>query len=86
MAAMSGYQRTTGLALFLSLWSFAEGGKLLVVPQDGNHWLSMCVAVEMFGEKRTRRCHDPRNHLAHGNIRVLYNKIASCALHTGIIG
>ncbi|XP_039350115.1 UDP-glucuronosyltransferase 1-6-like isoform X5 [Mauremys reevesii] len=48
---MSGKQGTTGLALFLSLWSFAEGGKLLVVPQDGSHWLSMRVVVEMLGKR-----------------------------------
>ncbi|XP_043361703.1 UDP-glucuronosyltransferase 1A1-like isoform X3 [Dermochelys coriacea] len=48
---MSGKQGTAGLALFLSLWSFAKGGKLLVVPQDGSHWLSMRVAVEMLGKR-----------------------------------
>ncbi|XP_026509750.1 UDP-glucuronosyltransferase 1-1-like isoform X6 [Terrapene carolina triunguis] len=48
---MSRKQGTTGLALFLSLWSFAEGGKLLVVPQDGSHWLSMRVVVEMLGKR-----------------------------------
>uniref|UniRef100_A0A452IEE7 UDP glucuronosyltransferase family 1 member A1 n=1 Tax=Gopherus agassizii TaxID=38772 RepID=A0A452IEE7_9SAUR len=48
---MSGKQGTTGLALFLSWWSFAEGGKLLVVPQDGSHWLSMRVVVEMLRKR-----------------------------------
>ncbi|NXF85917.1 UD11 glucuronosyltransferase, partial [Eubucco bourcierii] len=29
----------------------AEGGKLLVVPQDGSHWLSMRVVLEKLWEK-----------------------------------
>ncbi|NXP05433.1 UD11 glucuronosyltransferase, partial [Thinocorus orbignyianus] len=39
------------LVLFLSFWSLAEGGKLLVVPQDGSHWLSMRVVLEKLQEK-----------------------------------
>ncbi|NWS46880.1 UD11 glucuronosyltransferase, partial [Probosciger aterrimus] len=34
------------LVLLLSFWSLAEGGKLLVMPQDGSHWLSMRVVLE----------------------------------------
>lgn len=34
------------LVLFLLLWTFAEGGKLLVIPIDGSHWLSMRPVVE----------------------------------------
>uniref|UniRef100_A0A8C0IHQ3 UDP-glucuronosyltransferase n=2 Tax=Strigidae TaxID=30459 RepID=A0A8C0IHQ3_BUBBB len=41
-----------GLVLFLSFWSFAEGGKLLVLPQDGSHWLSiMRPVVERLRQK-----------------------------------
>ncbi|XP_065417208.1 UDP-glucuronosyltransferase 1A1-like isoform X1 [Chrysemys picta bellii] len=32
---------TTVLLLFMSLLSFAAAGKLLVMPMDGSHWLSM---------------------------------------------
>ncbi|XP_069472107.1 UDP-glucuronosyltransferase 1A1-like isoform X8 [Ambystoma mexicanum] len=32
--------------LLLNLWSLSQGGKLLVVPQDGSHWLSMRPLVE----------------------------------------
>ncbi|XP_030343148.1 UDP-glucuronosyltransferase 1-1-like isoform X3 [Strigops habroptila] len=45
------YQIYTGLVLFLSFWSLAEGGKLLVMPQDGSHWLSMRVVLEKLWEK-----------------------------------
>lgn len=40
------YQIYKRLVLFLSFWSLAEGGKLLVMPQDGSHWLSMSVVLE----------------------------------------
>ncbi|NXK40968.1 UD11 glucuronosyltransferase, partial [Piprites chloris] len=39
------------LVLFLAFWSVAEGGKLLVVPQDGSHWLSMRMVLEKLWEK-----------------------------------
>ncbi|NXB77515.1 UD16 glucuronosyltransferase, partial [Donacobius atricapilla] len=29
----------------------ADGGKLLVVPQDGSHWLSMSIVLEKLWEK-----------------------------------
>ncbi|KAK2526176.1 UDP-glucuronosyltransferase 1-1 [Columba guinea] len=45
------YQIPNGLVLFLSFWSLAEGGKLLVVPQDGSHWLSMRVVLEKLWER-----------------------------------
>ncbi|XP_010004173.1 PREDICTED: UDP-glucuronosyltransferase 1-1-like [Chaetura pelagica] len=45
------HQIQAGLLLFLSCWSLAEGGKLLVVPQDGSHWLSMRVVLERLWEK-----------------------------------
>ncbi|KFR08237.1 UDP-glucuronosyltransferase 1-1, partial [Opisthocomus hoazin] len=39
------------LVLLPSFWSLAEGGKLLVMPQDGSHWLSMCVVLEKLWER-----------------------------------
>ncbi|NXU47658.1 UD11 glucuronosyltransferase, partial [Turnix velox] len=39
------------LLLLLTIWSVAEGGKLLVVPQDGSHWLSMRVVLEKLSER-----------------------------------
>nr|XP_013803964.1 PREDICTED: UDP-glucuronosyltransferase 1-1-like isoform X2 [Apteryx mantelli mantelli] len=45
------YQINAGLVLLLSFWSLAEAGKLLVVPQDGSHWLSMRVVVEKLWER-----------------------------------
>ncbi|XP_045650182.1 UDP-glucuronosyltransferase 1A3-like [Ursus americanus] len=36
----------TGLLLFLCVGPWAEGGKVLVVPMDGSHWLSMKEAVQ----------------------------------------
>ncbi|NXA41788.1 UD11 glucuronosyltransferase, partial [Eudromia elegans] len=45
------YQINAGLVLLLSFWSVAEAGKLLVVPQDGSHWLSMRVVVEKLWER-----------------------------------
>ncbi|XP_041119748.1 UDP-glucuronosyltransferase 1-2-like [Polyodon spathula] len=40
-----------GLLLLLAvLWS-AEGGKLLVVPMDGSHWLSMKILAEELGQR-----------------------------------
>ncbi|PKU28148.1 udp-glucuronosyltransferase 1- hypothetical protein [Limosa lapponica baueri] len=45
------HQTYAGLVLFLSFWSLAEGGKLLVVPQDGSHWLSMRVVLEELWER-----------------------------------
>ncbi|KFV62648.1 UDP-glucuronosyltransferase 1-1, partial [Dryobates pubescens] len=37
--------------LLLSFWSLAQGGKLLVVPQDGSHWLSMRMVLEKLWER-----------------------------------
>ncbi|XP_044287743.1 UDP-glucuronosyltransferase 1A1-like isoform X3 [Varanus komodoensis] len=42
----SSRQAALGLNVLFLLWHFAESGKLLVVPQDGSHWLSMEVVVE----------------------------------------
>ncbi|NXC31200.1 UD16 glucuronosyltransferase, partial [Campylorhamphus procurvoides] len=40
------------LFLLLALsFSFAEGGKILVIPQDGSHWLSMRPVVEKLQQK-----------------------------------
>lgn len=51
MAVMWRYQMYTGLVHLLSFWSLAEGGKLLAVPQDGSHWLSMRVVLEKLWER-----------------------------------
>uniref|UniRef100_A0A8C3N3W0 UDP-glucuronosyltransferase n=1 Tax=Geospiza parvula TaxID=87175 RepID=A0A8C3N3W0_GEOPR len=45
------HQVHAGLVLFLAFWSLADGGKLLVVPQDGSHWLSMRMVLEKLWEK-----------------------------------
>ncbi|KAM9009848.1 UDP-glucuronosyltransferase 1A1-like isoform 1-T1 [Ara ararauna] len=45
------YQIYMGLVLFLSFGSLAEGGKLLVIPQDGSHWLSMRMVLEKLWER-----------------------------------
>ncbi|NWR95643.1 UD11 glucuronosyltransferase, partial [Furnarius figulus] len=40
------------LFLLLTLsFAFAEGGKILVIPQDGSHWLSMRPVVEKLQQK-----------------------------------
>ncbi|NXN18043.1 UD11 glucuronosyltransferase, partial [Indicator maculatus] len=45
------YQIHPGLVLLLSFWSLAQGEKLLVVPQDGSHWLSMRMVLEKLWER-----------------------------------
>ncbi|NXN35790.1 UD16 glucuronosyltransferase, partial [Rhinoptilus africanus] len=40
------YQLTGILLLVASSLIFAEGGKILVIPHDGSHWLSMRPVVE----------------------------------------
>ncbi|XP_015723212.1 UDP-glucuronosyltransferase 1-1-like isoform X18 [Coturnix japonica] len=37
---------TSWAVIFLLLRNFSEGGKLLVIPIDGSHWLSMRLVVE----------------------------------------
>ncbi|XP_009708312.1 PREDICTED: UDP-glucuronosyltransferase 1-1 [Cariama cristata] len=39
------------VAFFLLPWTFSEGGKLLVVPIDGSHWLSMRLVVEQLRQR-----------------------------------
>ncbi|NXA70891.1 UD11 glucuronosyltransferase, partial [Mohoua ochrocephala] len=39
------------VVLLLSLLGLAAAGKLLVVPVDGSHWLSMREVVEILGQK-----------------------------------
>nr|KAF6495697.1 hypothetical protein HJG63_010098 [Rousettus aegyptiacus] len=39
-------QMLAGLLLFLCVGPWAEGGKVLVVPMEGSHWLSMQKAVK----------------------------------------
>ncbi|KAM4836415.1 UDP-glucuronosyltransferase 1A6-like isoform 3-T3 [Thomomys bottae] len=40
------FQRVRAGLVFLTLWGTILGGKVLVVPQDGSHWLSMNDIVE----------------------------------------
>ncbi|NXR15223.1 UD11 glucuronosyltransferase, partial [Semnornis frantzii] len=44
-------QATVTLALFSSIFSLAAGGKLLVVPVDGSHWLSMREVLDRLSQK-----------------------------------
>ncbi|XP_021044742.1 UDP-glucuronosyltransferase 1-6-like, partial [Mus pahari] len=44
-------QRLPAGFLFLVLWGSVLGDKLLVVPQDGSHWLSMKEIVEHLSER-----------------------------------
>ncbi|NWS87475.1 UD11 glucuronosyltransferase, partial [Toxostoma redivivum] len=39
------------VVLFLSLLGLAAAGKLLVVPVDGSHWLSMREVVDILGQR-----------------------------------
>ncbi|TFJ99406.1 protein FAM189B [Platysternon megacephalum] len=45
------YQFASGFLLLLTSYNFAESGKVVVIPQDGSHWLSMRAVVEKLGEK-----------------------------------
>ncbi|NWW38625.1 UD16 glucuronosyltransferase, partial [Panurus biarmicus] len=46
------FYRGTWIFLLLTLsLTLAEGGKILVVPQDGSHWLSMRPVVEKLQQK-----------------------------------
>ncbi|XP_061463767.1 UDP-glucuronosyltransferase 1A1-like isoform X1 [Rhineura floridana] len=47
----SSLQGGTGIVFLFCWWHCAESGKLLVVPQDGSHWLSMQVVVEKLVQK-----------------------------------
>ncbi|XP_063198256.1 UDP-glucuronosyltransferase 1A1-like [Chroicocephalus ridibundus] len=42
---------STRVLVFLSLFCFADGGKLLVVPMDGSHWLSMHSVLAALSQK-----------------------------------
>ncbi|NXY46036.1 UD11 glucuronosyltransferase, partial [Ceuthmochares aereus] len=39
------------VVFFSLLWTFSEGGKLLVIPIDGSHWLSMRPIVEQLRQR-----------------------------------
>ncbi|NWV70860.1 UD16 glucuronosyltransferase, partial [Malurus elegans] len=45
------YQGTWIFLLLTSSLILAEGGKILVIPQDGSHWLSMRPVVEKLQQK-----------------------------------
>ncbi|XP_043380891.1 UDP-glucuronosyltransferase 1-6-like [Chelonia mydas] len=45
------YQFAAGFFLFLVSLGFVEGERLLVIPQDGSHWLSMHAVVKKLSEK-----------------------------------
>ncbi|KAM7154222.1 UDP-glucuronosyltransferase 1A6-like isoform 1-T1 [Macrochelys suwanniensis] len=45
------YSFAAGIFLFLLSLGFVEGGRLLVIPQEGSHWLSMRAIVEKLSEK-----------------------------------
>uniref|UniRef100_A0A6J0UP65 UDP-glucuronosyltransferase n=1 Tax=Pogona vitticeps TaxID=103695 RepID=A0A6J0UP65_9SAUR len=47
----SGCQAAVGLIFLFSLCRVAESEKLLVMPQDGSHWLSMQVVLEKLAER-----------------------------------
>lgn len=44
-------QRASAWVLILALWGTVVGDRLLVVPQDGSHWLSMQDIVEALGAR-----------------------------------
>ncbi|XP_062044152.1 UDP-glucuronosyltransferase 1-6-like [Lepus europaeus] len=44
-------QRASAGVLFVALWGTVVGDRLLVVPQDGSHWLSMRDIVEALGAR-----------------------------------
>uniref|UniRef100_A0A5F9CRY6 UDP-glucuronosyltransferase n=1 Tax=Oryctolagus cuniculus TaxID=9986 RepID=A0A5F9CRY6_RABIT len=46
---LSAAQRASAGVLFVALWGTVVGDRLLVVPQDGSHWLSMQDIVEALG-------------------------------------
>ncbi|KAM9630886.1 UDP-glucuronosyltransferase 1A1-like isoform 5-T5 [Morphnus guianensis] len=45
------YLISVGVLVFLSLFCLANGGKLLVVPMDGSHWLSMRSLLAALSQK-----------------------------------
>ncbi|NXK40971.1 UD16 glucuronosyltransferase, partial [Piprites chloris] len=45
------YGRASLLLLLTSAFLLAEGGRILVIPQDGSHWLSMRPVVEKLQQK-----------------------------------
>lgn len=45
------FQRISAGVFFLALWGMVVGDKLLVIPQDGSHWLSMKDIVEVLSDR-----------------------------------
>uniref|UniRef100_A0A8C8RLW3 UDP-glucuronosyltransferase n=1 Tax=Pelusios castaneus TaxID=367368 RepID=A0A8C8RLW3_9SAUR len=71
------------LLLFLPFWSLSEGGKLLVIPLDGSHWLSMHPVVEQLWHRgheivvivpEVRVQMQPSEHYTMKTYAVLYTK------------
>ncbi|XP_012415047.1 UDP-glucuronosyltransferase 1-6 [Trichechus manatus latirostris] len=48
---LQAFQRASAGVFLLALWSVIGGEKLLVVPQDGSHWLSMKEIVELLSKR-----------------------------------
>ncbi|KAM9248079.1 UDP-glucuronosyltransferase 1A6-like isoform 4-T4 [Dugong dugon] len=48
---LQAFQRASIGVFLLALWSVIGGEKLLVVPQDGSHWLSMKEIVELLSKR-----------------------------------
>ncbi|XP_062942926.1 UDP-glucuronosyltransferase 1-6-like [Cynocephalus volans] len=51
MACLLGALQRISAGVFLALWGMVVGDKLLVVPQDGSHWLSMKDIVELISDR-----------------------------------
>ncbi|XP_006866827.1 PREDICTED: UDP-glucuronosyltransferase 1-6-like, partial [Chrysochloris asiatica] len=48
---LQAHQRASAGVFLLALWGVVGGGKLLVLPLDGSHWLSMKEVVEHLGKR-----------------------------------
>ncbi|XP_064142594.1 UDP-glucuronosyltransferase 1-6-like [Loxodonta africana] len=48
---LQAFQRASAGVFLLAVWGVTGGEKLLVVPQDGSHWLSMKEIVELLRER-----------------------------------
>ncbi|XP_006893589.1 PREDICTED: UDP-glucuronosyltransferase 1-6 [Elephantulus edwardii] len=48
---LQAFQKASAGLFLLALWGVVGGEKLLVVPQDGSHWLSMKEIVELLSQR-----------------------------------